>query len=128
MYSHDSSPRSAYCAATTLRTACARGSPSEGSPLALRPANSSRIILMMARSRSSFSSSCVWAAMAWARSSKRLNLPLSPITVLSLPLLQSLLEALQALYQLLLLAGLHSGAHGPNIGVDGLDGHGRHVG
>src|SRR5215217_5662795 len=110
MYSHDSSPKSAYCAATTLPTACARGSPSESSPLALRRANSSRMILMMARSRSSFSSSSVSAGMAWARSSKRITLPLSPIAVLSLALLYSLLEALQALYQLLLFAGFHSGA------------------
>src|SRR5215216_3507716 len=127
MYSHDSSPRSAYCAATTLRTACARGSGSESSPLALRRANSSRIILMMARSRSSFRSFSLSAAIASVKKKKRLTLPLSPIAALCLPLLQGFFDSLQALYEFLLLAGLHGGAHGPDICVYGLDGHGRNV-
>jgi hypothetical protein len=54
-----------------------------------------------------------------ASRSRRFSQPLSPISPLSLPLLQSAFKGLQALDEFLLLAPSEGGAHGPYVGVYG---------
>src|SRR3954453_12872556 len=67
------------------------------------------------------------ARSSLAARSRCLSLLLSPIAPLPLPLLQRLLQGFKPLGKLLLLLCLQRGAHGPYVGVDGLDGDGRHV-